>query len=182
MTRSASCDLERRRDDPGTIEWDVAREGRVLLADPAASRVLVPRDRVRESSPKPPESVQEWVEAAAKDLRHARLHLDDTDGPDDYSPEICWLSHQAAEKYMKALLVSRRVRPRRTHDLVDLLAALRRAGCELRMLDDDCALLTKHAIKPRDPAGQSLREKDARLAFEAVERLVAAVRAQLTAL
>src|SRR5437868_1597203 len=29
-------DLERRRDDPGTIEWDVAREGKLLYADPAA--------------------------------------------------------------------------------------------------------------------------------------------------
>ena len=30
-------DLERRRDDPGTIEWDVAREGIVLYADAAAN-------------------------------------------------------------------------------------------------------------------------------------------------
>ena len=80
---------------------------------------------------------------------------------------------------MKALLVSRWMRPERTHDLEKLLAALRVAGCALPNLDDDCKLLTKHAIKPRYPAGLDLGEDDARLATEAADRVVSAVRAEL---
>ncbi|MEX2154657.1 MAG: HEPN domain-containing protein [Gemmatimonadaceae bacterium] len=172
-------DLERRRDDPGTIEWDVAREGKLLYADPAAPKTLALPDRVREPSPEPPESVGEWLEAAERDLRHCRKHQEDAEGPDTYYPEICWLSHQAAEKYLKALLVSRRVHPERTHDLKELLAALRAAGCALGGLEADCALLTEHAITPRYPAGLDLGEEDARAAFAALEHVVAAVRADL---
>lgn len=169
-------EIERRRDDPGTLEWDVAREGKVLYADPDAATVLAPPDRVREPSPEPPESVREWLEVAEKDLRHCRV-LGDTG--EDYSPEICGLSQQSAEKHMKALLVARAFRPERTHDLTELLRALRGAGCDLRELDADCELLTQHAVTPRYPAGLNLGEDDARVAFAAAERIAAAVRVQL---
>jgi HEPN domain-containing protein/predicted nucleotidyltransferase len=169
-------EIERRRDDPGTLEWDVAREGKLLYADPAAASVLAPPDRVREPSPELPESVHEWLELADRDLRHCRV-LQGTG--DDYSPEICGLSQQSAEKQMKALLVARHVRPARTHDLTELLGVLRQNGCALPELDGDCALLTEHAVTPRYPAGLNLGEEDARVAFAAAERIAAAVRAQL---
>lgn len=172
----ARGEIERRRDDPGTIEWDVARDGQVLYADPAAPSIRVSSDRVREPSPEPPESVHEWLESAERDLRHCH---DLRDTGRDYSPEICWLSHQTTEKHMKALLVARRIRPPRTHDLSELLLALRGAGFELPGLDTDCKLLTTHAITPRYPAGLDLGEEDARAAFAAAERVVAAVRLQL---
>jgi HEPN domain-containing protein/predicted nucleotidyltransferase len=168
--------IERRRDDPGTIEWDVAREGRVLYAAPDAPTRLAPPKQVRESSGAVPESLTEWIELAERDLRHIKLLRDQEGG---YSPEICWYSHQSCEKYMKALLVSRRVRPERTHDLTVLLAMLRKAGCALRGLDDDCALLTNHAIRPRYPAGLSLGVDDAERAFVAATRLIDAVRQEL---
>jgi uncharacterized protein len=168
--------IERRRDDPGTIEWDVAREGRVLYTDPQASSMLMPPRRVREPSSNPPESMNEWLETAERDLRH-RDHLWASNS--DFSPEICWLSHQTCEKHMKALLISRWVRPERTHKLDELLVALRTAGCALPNLDADCKLLTKHAIEPRYPKGLDLGEDDARLASAAADRVVSAVRAEL---
>jgi HEPN domain-containing protein/predicted nucleotidyltransferase len=168
--------IERRRDDPGTIEWDVAREGRLLFADPDAPRTLLPPARVRESESEPPQSVHEWLETAERDLRHCE-HLRRTD--EDFSPEICWLSHQTCEKHLKALIVSCWVRPKRTHDLTELLAASRAAGCALDGLDDDCTLLTKHAIKPRYPAGLDLGPDDARVAYAAARRVVDAVRSAL---
>ena len=168
--------IERRRDDPGTIEWDVAREGRVLYADPAAPPILPATRRVFERPSDPPKSLEEWLESAERDVRH-RQDLFAT--ARDYSPEICWLSHQTCEKHMKALLVSRWVRPRRTHDLTELLSASRNAGCPLAGLDDDCALLNEHAVTPRYPAGLSLNTGDARVATEAADRVVAAVRAEL---
>jgi HEPN domain-containing protein/predicted nucleotidyltransferase len=169
-------EIERRRDDPGTLEWDVAREGKLLYADPAAATVLAPPDRVREPSPEPPESVHEWLELGDRDLRHCRV-LQATG--ENYSPEICGLSQQSAEKHMKALLVARHVRPERTHDLTKLLVALRQAGCVLPELDGDCELLTKHAVTPRYAAGLNLGEEDAAVAFAAAERVAAAVRALL---
>jgi HEPN domain-containing protein/predicted nucleotidyltransferase len=168
--------LERRRDDPGTIEWDVAREGKVLYANPAASASIAPAGRVREESPKTPESVAEWIESTERDIRHAD-HL--WRAAESFWPEICWLSHQMCEKLMKALLVSRFVRPERTHDLTSLLRALREDGANLGALDADCELLTKHAIIPRYPVGLRLTEHDARVASAAAERIVAAVRARL---
>jgi HEPN domain-containing protein len=169
-------EIERRRDDPGTIEWDVAREGRLLYADPDAPSVLAPPRRVSEPSPNSPKSLEEWLESAERDLRHRELLAT---SKEDYSPEICGLSHQTCEKHMKALLVSRWVRPKRTHDLGELLEALRVAGCALPRLDADCALLSKHAITPRYPAGLHLTANDARVATDAANRVLAAVRAEL---
>jgi uncharacterized protein len=169
-------EIERRREDPGTIEWDVAREGLLLYSDPAAPTTLAPPRRIGEPPKEPPESVHEWLEAAGRDLRLRELARSSNE---NFSPEICWLSHQTCEKIMKALLVARHVRPKRTHDLVQLLSALRDAGCALPGLDDDCLLLTKHAITPRYPAGNRLGVDDARTAFAAAERVVSAVRAEL---
>jgi uncharacterized protein len=168
--------IERRREDPGTIEWDVAREGRILYADPAAPTTLAPPRRIGELPKELPESVHEWLEAAQRDARHSE-HL--KSAGEDFSPEICWLSHQMCEKYLKALLVSRHVRPKRTHELTDLLEALRESGCALPGLDDDCKLLTNHAITPRYPAGLDLGVDDARIAYAAAQRIVSAVRGKL---
>lgn len=167
--------LERRRDDPGTIEWDVAREGKVLFAHPAASTSIAPTSRVREPAPKTPESVGEWVEAAERDERHVR----DLWQLGGYWPEICSLSQQMCEKFMKALLVSRFVRPERTHNLTLLLEAARQHGILLDPLDADCELLSGHAITPRYPKGLGLTEQDARDAWAAAQRITAAVRRAL---
>lgn len=167
--------LERRRDDPGTIEWDVAREGTVLFAHPSAPVSIAPETRVREPSREPPESVGEWVESAERDERHRDL----LQLQHDYWPEICWLSQQMCEKFMKALLVSHFVRPERTHDLSALLGTMRTKGIDIGVVDAECKLFTRHASTPRYPTGLGLTEQDARDASAAAERIVSAVRAKL---
>jgi predicted nucleotidyltransferase len=58
--------IEERGDDPGTMEWDVAREGVLLYAHPLVPVALPsPRREVRE--PKTPESVYEWLESGDRD-------------------------------------------------------------------------------------------------------------------
>lgn len=168
--------IETRRDDPGTIEWDVAREGRVLYADPATSSILPSPRRGFEKPQEPPKSLDEWIESGERDLRHRQVLMESSE---DFSPEICWLSHQTCEKHMKALLVSGWVRPDRTHNLAKLLSALRAAGCTLPGLDADCELLSKHEITPCYPAGLSLTAENARIASEAADRVLVAVRAEL---
>lgn len=170
-------EIERRKDDPGTVDWDVVREGRLLYSRvglQAVQRGIA--FRVREPNAGPPDSVNEWLEIAARDLYHARHHL--TDELENWSDEICFLSQQAAEKMLKALIVSRRVRPRRTHDLSELVSALRSLGLNLRDLDLDCALLSEHAVEPRYP-GTNRTRKEAAAAVAAAERIAAAVRAHL---
>jgi HEPN domain-containing protein/predicted nucleotidyltransferase len=167
--------IEERRDDPGTIEWDVAREGRILYADEKAPTNIVPRRQVGEPSPSIPDSMHEWIEAAERDI----ATIEAIKANDRLAPTVCGLSHQMCEKYMKALLVSRHVRPERTHKLDVLLAALRQTGVPLPGLDGDCELLAKHAIAPRYPAGNDLGVEDAELASAAAERIVTAVRAEL---
>ena len=61
---------------------------------------------------------------------------------------------------MKALLVSRFVRPERSHDLEKLLDALRRDGLDLGPLDAECKLLTPYAIGARYGAGLRLTEQN----------------------
>ena len=166
-------EIERRRDDPGALEWDVARQGRVLYADPAAPTNLMRADRVREPPVDPPESVREWLDTGERDLRLCRYLVELAE---DYWSQVCFWAQQTAEKHMKALLVSRRVRPDRTHDLTGLLAALRIAGCELGEADADCKLLLKYAVAARYTSGNDLDEEHGRAALAAAERIVAAVK------
>ena len=142
--------LERRRDDPGTIEWDIARQGIVLWSasgegiGPLAYRPKTPR--VRERPPEPPESVGEFVVMAEEDLLALSAIV--------AAERVAWSAggfhaQQAAEKYLKALLVSRWVRPPRTHDLHQLVAAARATGCDLPDLHRECEALNPYAVELR---------------------------------
>jgi HEPN domain-containing protein/predicted nucleotidyltransferase len=138
-------DIERRANDPGTIDWDIAREGKILYsADPGYS-LPVPASRVRETPRGIPDSVAQWLQRAQDDLAAARLLMRHGRLWD----HVCFLSQQSAEKNLKALIVRQFERPSRTHDLEELLRDLRTVGVLLPGLDADCALLTTYAIKTR---------------------------------
>ncbi len=168
--------IERRRDDPGTIEWEVARQGILLYAHRDAPTQLQPTGRVRERPDEPPESLAQWLAVADRDLRHAR-HLIET--TDDFWEDICFLSQQSAEKHLKALLISRHIRPERTHRLDRLLSELRAAGCDMTGLDEICVHLTRYAVAPRYTWLMECDEEAARAAIEAAEQVAMAVRADL---
>jgi HEPN domain-containing protein/predicted nucleotidyltransferase len=169
-------EIERRRDDPGAIEWDAAREGRVIYADPAAAASRAHVDRVREEPSALPESYAEWLSVAEDDLRHYR-HLLDTG--DDYWAAICFLCQQASEKFLKTLIVSRYARPKRTHDIAELIAAARAAGCALPSLAGDYKRLTEYAVTTRYPIKLKLSEAEARAAVAQAEGIISAVREEL---
>lgn len=104
--------FDERRDDPGTVEWDVEREGVVLYSRPGVTAA-----RVYERPPKA-KSVAEWLERSAVDYR-AVDRLASAATP-DWEP-ICFHAHDAVEKLLKALIVGLERRPLHTHDLKDLL-------------------------------------------------------------
>lgn len=187
--------LERRKDDPGTIDWDVLREGKLLysLPDLPAIRPGPDRTTVRERRGGVPRSFTGWLAAADRDMRIARYLSSDLG---EFKDGICFHAQQAAEKFMKALIISRHTRPARTHDLVNLLSALRDLGIDLSDLEEDARFLTPFAVDLRYPheveeertsksVGHRMArpyeatESEARRALATAERVEAAVRLHL---
>ena len=115
-------EFERRRGDVGTLAYAAEAEGRVLY-----DRVpgLWPR-RVREERRDPPPSVAEWLARARSDFDMMSVGLRFAPNARD---AIVFHAHQATEKLLKAVLVSRFVSPPRTHILGELLE---RCPAELR--------------------------------------------------
>ena len=161
-------EIERRADDPGTIDWDIVRQGKILYSvDPSYTLPIPGASRVREEPDRAPESVAEWLDRANSDLAVARLVFGH-----GYWDQACYLSQQAAEKYLKAALVRRYVHPSHTHDLEELLKDLRAAGASAPGVDADCRLMARYAVAMRYGPFKA-NEQIARGALSAAERIAA---------
>ena len=169
-------EIERWQDDPGMLHWDISREG-VLLYPRSASGYerLQPRPAVvRESEP---DSAAAWLERADVDLTVIENEMAAENTP---WAAVAFHAQQAAEKYLKAVLVHRWIKPPHGHDLRDLLAACRRAGIELPELLAECALLNTYAVDVRYPFKTPLpNAEEGRRAAEAGLRIVAAAKSML---
>lgn len=93
-------------------------------------------------------AVQRWVEKAEHDLRNAEcvLRLAD-DCPTD---TVCFHCQQCAEKYLKALLISRGIDFPRTHDLVMLLNLIASTG-GLTLPVEQVQPLNRYSVEARYP-------------------------------
>lgn len=169
----------KRRNDPGTTDYDVEREG-ILLYSVGGELTGIPvrgPSRVREQSPGPPESVQDWLVHANEDLRVIEHEISSENVP---WGAVCFHAQQAAEKYLKALLIQRWIKPPRTHDLMLLVDAARLHGCDIPPLTEECAALEPYAVKVRYPAYIPIpTEAVGRAVVAAAERIVAAAKAEL---
>jgi HEPN domain-containing protein/predicted nucleotidyltransferase len=175
VTVRSPSKFEERRDDPGTLDWAIAREGVVIYPADADSQSLRPPARVSEGR-EPPKSIREWLEVADEDMRAVgRLSVE----PVDWRP-VCFHAQQAAEKYLKALLVHHRIHPPRTHNLTELLSEIRQACTTLPGLDADCALLSKFPVEPRYPSEEPKPDAiTGPAAVEAMRRVVTAATAAM---
>lgn len=170
----AAGQIEAAANDPGTVDWDIVRQGKVLYSATGDCSLTVPPARVRERQP--PESLRDWVDRARHDLEVSRF----TTGHGKAWDWVAFLAQQSAEQYLKALLVQAYVRPPRVHDLVELLGVLSRAGTPLTGVDAECELLSRYAVDSR--YGPRLAsEAEARAALAAAARIAAAAEAQLRA-
>lgn len=115
-----------------------------------------------------------WLAKAENDLLNIENNLAAADVPWD---TVCFHAQQAAEKLLKALLVSRGEIVPRTHDLSALLGGCQAAGFDVASISEDCQRLQPYAVLTRYPG--SPFEPDAeegQLAAEAAARVMDAVR------
>ncbi len=172
--------LESRRDDPGYMDWSIAREGMIVYPPGADSASLRPSARmVRESGPF--RSTGEWLARAAEDLRD--IHNNMIAGESASWSAVCFHSQQTAEKRLKALFIQERQRPPRTHDLAELIHELRDLGVDLPLFPEACALLQDYAVDVRYPEDVAIpHESTARAAFAGAMAIVDAAKGEASGL
>jgi len=123
------------------------------------------------------EFVDQWVEKAEEDLGVANMLYASGAA---YYDAMCFHCQQAAEKYLKALLVKHQVEFSKTHDIAVLLRLAAGIDSALAVSLADAATLTRHAVDSRYP--EDVEAADARAAERALElanMVRNAVRAQL---
>jgi len=94
------------------------------------------------------ELVQQWLSKAEQDLRAAKHFL----AEDEPLFEIIGFhAQQAAEKYLKALLVYHQIEFTKIHDLDKLLKLIARVDAPLAESLQDITVLTNYAVEIRYP-------------------------------
>ena len=100
------------------------------------------------------EIAKQWLAKARNDLLNADNNLKSQEIPFD---TVCFHCQQAAEKLLKALLVSNDIRPPRTHDLEELVALLAPPPLLPADVDEALSYLTEFAVIARYPVRADLR-------------------------
>lgn len=118
-----------------------------------------------------PVSPEEWLDHAESDFRLARLAAGT---PEIRREQVCFHAQQAAEKAIKAVLVSRGIEFPLTHDLAELLEIARNGGLDLPEEVMDAELLTPFAVETRYPGFQDeITAADVDDALQIAERTLA---------
>lgn len=115
-----------------------------------------------------PSSPDDWLMHARSDLKLAQLGRNS-----DVLPEqICFHAQQAAEKAIKAVLLSARIDFPLTHDLEELLETLEQAGVNLPDNIREAGILTPYAVESRYPGyWGEIAEADVAEALSLAERV-----------
>ena len=171
----APGEIERKRDDPGYMDWEIGRDGIILYPPGENSEALRPKpNRVRER--RPYQSIKDWRERIDQDLRTVELTLNA--GESAAWGAAGFHAQQAAEKYLKILLVQRGIRPPNVHDIDALIAAVRGAGYDFPAFTSESKLLNPYAVTIRYPEQAPLpSEAEGRLVIEAARRIIGAAKA-----
>jgi len=132
---------------------------------------MKPRDETRR------ELVRQWLARAEEDFGVAR-HLLSSRG--SYWTSAGFHAQQAAEKFLKAVLVHHQIEFPKTHDLGELLELLARADAALAGSLRDATALNPFGVDARYPGElPQATQHDAKTAVELAARVRDAVRAAL---
>ena len=114
-----------------------------------------------------------WVLKAEHDLTAVELIGLTSDAPWDI---VVFHAQQAAEKFLKALLVSRGQQPPKVHDLTKLLTLCVAYAPEMASFADDCFFLSPLAVRSRYPGDEpETAREDAEKGAQIARRIRAAV-------
>ena len=95
-----------------------------------------------------PRVVKEWLAKADEDFEFARINLEEDHA---FYAQICFHFHQAAEKYLKALVVAYDLEFQKMHNLIQLLKICSKQFKALNSLMEHCELLNAAYIDTRYP-------------------------------
>lgn len=113
----------------------------------------------------PPDDPREWMNRARSNLALAKNRI-----PEAYLEDLCFEAQQAAEKAIKAVLITRGIEFPYVHDLNRLLALLEEAGEIIPETIRKAESLTTYAITTRYPsAGNPISLQEYREALEIAE-------------
>jgi len=94
-----------------------------------------------------PQIVKEWLDKADEDLHFSISIIEDS----TFYAQICFHFHQAAEKYLKAVVIAFELEFKIIHDLPVLLKTCIPKQSRLSVLEEDCKLLNRFYIDTRYP-------------------------------
>ena len=107
---------------------------------------------------------EKWFRKAESDLLVIKNNMASTEIPVD---ACCFHAQQAAEKYLKAYLVSKQINFPKTHDLKALLSLCITMHPFFTEINESAIRLSDYAITPRYPdAFDDLTLSDAKIAYE----------------
>lgn len=95
----------------------------------------------------PNEIAEEWIQKADEDLGFAEIGLQHS----NFFAQICFHFQQAAEKYLKAVIVANELEFRPVHDLQELVVVIKNKLPEVETIAGDCAYLNPYYIDTRYP-------------------------------
>ena len=102
------------------------------------------------------DSAMEWVEYAEEDFLMAKSALR---RKKPFIISSCFHSQQCAEKYFKAMLISKGMEFPKTHDLVILNGICNQAGIITGLTKENLGRLSAYAVHTRYPGAQPVPEE-----------------------
>jgi HEPN domain-containing protein len=122
--------------------------------------------------------VKEWLKKADDDFNFAKTNFR---AESEFYAQICFHFQQAAEKYLKAYIISKCSAFEKVHDLVHLLKVCSAVEPIFAVLREDCILLNTAYIETRYPVHwpTNYTKETAEQAHAAAENIAHMVRNQL---
>ena len=113
---------------------------------------------------------QEWLKRAKSNLALAKQPKTE----DIYWEDLCFETQQAAEKALKAVLLSKKIRFRFVHDLAELITLLENNGVSLPEGVRTAAILTDYSVEVRYPGPfEPVTKEEFKKALKIAESVVA---------
>lgn len=121
-----------------------------------------------------------WIQKAKDDLSFAQ----DTFSESKYWDYVCWLAHQAVEKYLKAFIIkgkNRLDKKDKTHNLIYLANICSQYGLDLSPYESYLRWLSEIYIPARYPIHPIVRfnKKDAEESLDKAKEIIKAIKKKL---